>query len=506
VHRSVGLAIKIYNTMARRKEELVPRESGKVSMYVCGPTVYNFIHIGNARTFLNFDMIRRYLEYSGYEVEFVQNVTDVDDKIINRANEEGVTPDEVAATYSRAFEDDMAALGVKPPDLAPRATEHIPDMIGVIEGLVEKGFAYESGGDVYFQVSRFPGYGRLSGRDLAEQQVTVQFREEMDRKRDPNDFALWKSAKPGEPFWDSPWGRGRPGWHIECSTMSMKYLGEGFDVHGGGQDLIFPHHENEIAQAEAFSGGVFVRFWMHSGMLNIDQEKMSKSLGNIKRLRDVMAEHSPDTVRMLMLGTHYRSPLSFSDESLAEAAATLARIQNCVFNLDDALRRSESEETGLSRAGGETTLVDFLNDSQAEFREAMDDDFNSAAALGVVFGVVREINSYISDMDASRTPDARPALLESSRVLSELCGALGLFQRVVEKAPELADKDAEGTKVGQQEQGPTREQLIELLLETRGAARESRNFELADRIRDGLAELGVRVEDVREGYRWRLER
>lgn len=501
-----ALSIRVYNTMTRSKEELVPREEGKIAMYVCGPTVYNYVHIGNARTFLNFDMMRRYLEHAGIDVTFIQNVTDVDDKIINRANEEGSAPGEVATKYRLAFEEDMASLGVRPPDLAPRATDHIADMVEVIEKLVSDGYAYVSDGDVYFEVARFPGYGRLSGRNLEEQQVATECQAGLNRKRDAYDFALWKAAKPGEPSWDSPWGKGRPGWHIECSTMSVKYLGGCFDIHGGGQDLVFPHHENEIAQAEAYSGDTFVRYWLHSGMLNIDQEKMSKSLGNIKLLREVLAEHSPDTVRILMLGTHYRSPLSFSDDSLEEAHASLERIRNCLFNLDDLVARHGGDGPLPGAAAEEDTLAGFLADSEREFTEAMNDDFNSAAALGVVFGAVRETNSYMDGQGALQVPAATAALLEARKVILGMCAALGLFEPAAAAEPGTGP----GARVTPGENrgaaGPSADELVRLLLETRQAARESRNFELADRIRDGLAGLGVRVEDVREGFRWRFER
>jgi cysteinyl-tRNA synthetase len=498
------MGIRIYNTMTRKKEELVPREDGKITMYVCGPTVYNYVHIGNARTFLNFDLVRRYLEFRGYDVTFVQNITDVDDKIINKANEEGVTPEALATDYREAFERDMAALGVEPPDIAPRATDHIEEMLEVIKCLVDKGFAYESEGDVYFEVDKFEGYGKLSGRALDEQQHTPGLGAEADRKRGPWDFALWKAAKPGEPSWDSPWGPGRPGWHIECSTMSMKYLGEGFDIHGGGLDLVFPHHENEIAQAEACSGTQFVRYWMHSGMLNIDLEKMSKSLGNIKSLREVLAEHDAQTVRLLMLGTHYRSPLNFSDDSLDDAKASLMRIENCRFNLGDAVRRTADWHASMVRTEAETGLMQFLNDAEASFREHMDDDFNSAAALGVLFEVVRETNTYVVDIASMKTPCAKLVLLESQRVLDDMCSGLGLFQSAPVAAAEEEEARLEGT--GGAGRGPTRDELIDLLLRVRKAAREMKNFELADRIRDGLAALGVRVEDVRDGYRWRPER
>ena len=510
------MAIKVYNTLTRQKEELVPRDEGKISMYVCGPTVYNYIHIGNARTFLNFDMIRRYLKYSGFDVNYVQNITDIDDKIINRAAEENAGADEVAEKYRLAFEQDMVALGVKPPDGAPRATEHVGEMVEVIKGLVDRGFAYESEGDVYFEVAKSPGYGRLSGRSLDEQQVTVQSGEEVRRKKDPFDFALWKASKPGEPSWDSPWGPGRPGWHIECSTMSVKYLGSGFDIHGGGQDLVFPHHENEMAQSEAYSGTLFVKYWLHSGMLNIDREKMSKSVGNIMLLREVLTEHHADTVRMLMLGTHYRSPLSFGPESLAEARASLERVQNCVFNLEDVLGRLGGGEEARVSSERDVSMAGYFKECERDFREAMDDDFNSAAALGVIFLLVKEMNTYV---DAG-PPGNRSVLEEALRLLGDLSGALGLFQgeaepvKPVEEGPTreqliellLDVRQAAGEQKDLELSDLTREQLIELLLEDRQAARDQKNFELSDLIRERLSGMNLRIEDVRDGYRWHFKR
>ena len=516
------MALKIYNTMSRRKEEFVPRDEGKVSMYVCGPTVYDYIHIGNARTFLNFDMMRRYLEFSGFSVTVVQNITDVDDKIINRAIEEGITADAVAEKYRIAFEEDVAVLGLKPPHIAPRATEHVSEMIEVIRTLIEKGHAYVSSGDVYFAVTSFPEYGKLSGRNLEEQQVTVQFSSEIERKRDPWDFALWKAAKPGEPAWQSPWGPGRPGWHIECSTMSLRYLGQGFDIHGGGIDLVFPHHENEMAQAEASADGQqFVRYWIHSGMLNIDEEKMSKSLGNIKLLREVLDVYDADTVRMLMLGTHYRGPLNFSGQSLAEARASIERITNCVFNIDDLMERldeagEDAFELSIAR---EMELERFLDNTDKEFRQHMDDDFNSAAALGVIFAAVREINTYIDEVAESgfNSPGVKPILQEARWFLETLCKALGLFQAGIAWQAESAAGEGPEKKwliklareTGVAKGGlmdKTSDQLIDLLLGGRLAARQMNDFDLADSIRDGLVDLGVRVEDVRDGYRWRFER
>jgi len=504
------MSIRLYNTMTRKKEELVPRELGKITMYVCGPTVYNYIHIGNARTFLNFDMIRRYLLYRDFQVEFIQNVTDVDDKIINKANEEGVTPEVLADTYREAFELDMADLGVMPPTMAPRATEHIDDMLEVISCLVDKGYAYESEGDVYFEVDKFAGYGKLSGRNLDEQQHTLASGPE-DRKRGPWDFALWKAAKPDEPSWSSPWGPGRPGWHIECSTMSTKYLGEAFDIHGGGLDLVFPHHENELAQAEACTGKPFVSYWMHSGMLNIDMEKMSKSLGNIRPLREVLIENDAQVIRMLMLGTHYRSPLNFSDDSLADAAASLERVTNCVFNLEDALKRVAESDGASGKTDREEHLLKLLQVYKEEFHDRMDDDFNSAAALGLLFYVVRDTNTYIGEMMSRGLLENKETLLEFKRVLDDMFRALGLFQSAYGITEEstvtrVHTLESRARIVNPRVERPTRDELIDLLLEVRQAARDMKSFELADRIRDSLTELGVRVEDVPGGYRWRVER
>lgn len=500
------MAIYIYNTLRRKKEIFLPREDGKVAMYVCGPTVYNFIHLGNARTFLNFDVIRRYFIYSGYEVLFVQNITDIDDKIINRAKEEGKSPSEIAEKYTKAFDEDMRALGVLPPDISPKATEHVDDMIEVVAALVEKGFAYVSDGDVYFDVTKFSEYGNLSGRDLEEQEVTVQFDDELKKKRTPLDFALWKAAKPDEPFWSSPWGRGRPGWHIECSTMSVKYLGEEFDIHGGGLDLVFPHHENEIAQAEAYSGRKFVRYWMHSGMLNIDQEKMSKSLGNIKLLKEVLEEHDADTVRLLMLQTHYRSPLSFSDDSLHEAAAGLERLKTCVFNLEDAIGRT-GEDTADEPSTYEAEVMKRVEELKKQFKEAMDDDFNTALAVGSIFGMVREANAFVSRVLKSKSPKARTVMESWLNAIKELTGVLGL--QVAALAPVSGRKNVieVGVRSGESGSGVLSvENLIEILLEVRQTAREKGQYEIADMVREKLSDLGVRVEDLPGGYRWRIDK
>ncbi len=500
------MSIVIYNTIKRKKEIFQPREEGKVAMYVCGPTVYNFIHLGNARTFLNFDVIRRYFIYSGYDVLFVQNITDIDDKIINRAKEEGKDPFEIASEYTKAFHEDMRALGILPPDIAPKATEHVNDMIDVVSTLIRKGFAYVSDGDVYFNVAKFPEYGKLSGRDLEEQQVTVQSDDELRKKKAPLDFALWKAAKPGEPSWSSPWGKGRPGWHIECSTMSMKYLGEEFDIHGGGLDLVFPHHENEIAQAEAYSGRRFVRYWMHSGMLNIDQEKMSKSLGNIRLLREVLEEHDTDTIRLLMLQTHYRSPLSFSDDSLHEAAAGLERLKTCLFNLRDAITRI-GDDTAEELSSYEADVIKRVDGLKKQFREAMDDDFNTALAVGSIFGLVKETNAFVSRILKSRSPKAKTVMGSCLNAIEELTGALGLNVAALSPISErgnIVEVGMRGDSSGRQ--ALSVESLIEILLEVRQAARERGQYEIADIVRDKLSAIGVRVEDLPGGYRWRMEK
>ena len=495
------MALMIYNTIARRKEKFVPREEGKVGMYVCGPTVYNYIHVGNGRAYLVFDVIRRYLLYKGYQVLYVQNFTDVDDKIINRAREEGKTPEEVARFYEQAFREDMRALGVMPPDVAPRATETIPRMLEMIRGLVDKGFAYAVGGDVYFSVEKFPGYGKLSGRSLEEMRAGERV-EVDERKRHPMDFALWKSSREGEPAWDSPWGKGRPGWHIECSAMSIQFLGMSFDIHGGGQDLIFPHHENEIAQAEAWAGKEpFVRYWVHNGFVNIREEKMSKSLGNIILVREILKKYQPDVVRLLALQTHYRSPIDFGPEALEDARRAYERLENCRFAMEDFLARP-SQRAAPTRTQREVELSDSLFAFERRFEEAMDDDFNTARALAVIFELVKEFNAYLGEQERFPTP-AAPIIVSLGRdLLLKLCRVLGLFlpegegEAFEEGLPEKREIGREGM--------PSPERLVELLLEVRAMARDRKQYETADFIRSRLREMGVRVDDLREGQRWKF--
>ena len=498
--------IRIYDTKLREKVDFETLEHGKVGMYVCGPTVYNRIHIGNARTFIGFDTIRRYLMWRGFDVKFVQNVTDVDDKIIKRANEEGRSAAEVAQEYTAAFIEDMHAVGVLDPDVRPKATEEIPTMIELVSELIEGGHAYEVEGDVYFSVRSYPGYGELSGRNIDEMEsghrelrATGQGLE--DRKRDPLDFALWKAAKPGEPAWDSPWGKGRPGWHIECSAMSRKYLGLPFDIHGGGADLVFPHHENERAQSEAACGCTFANHWMHGGMLQINHEKMSKSLGNFMLLHDVLEQVRPQALRMLMLQTHYRSPLDFSDDRLVEADAALTRIENAVRNLDWALEHAADAPSPLDTRA----LIESARETRMAFIAAMDDDINTCAALGAVFTFVAEVNAQVADKTISVTDVAAVRQVRSAIV--ELMGVFGIDIDAMAAAAEGGADDAYppevvelATKVAGYA-GASAAEAVEALLAARTEARKNKQWDVADSVRDGLKALGLTVEDTPQGPR-----
>lgn len=494
--------MRIYNTLSRTKETFVTRESGKVFMYVCGPTVYNLIHIGNARTFLSFDTVRRYLEWRGFEVVFVQNVTDVDDKIINRANQEGRSAAEVAQEYTQAFIDDMRAMGVQDPTYRPLATETIPEMIGMIERLVEKGHAYAVDGDVYFSVRSFPAYGKLSGRDVDDMRSGARINVD-ERKQDPLDFAVWKAAKPGEPSWSSPWGPGRPGWHIECSAMSEKELGLPFDIHGGGVDLVFPHHENEIAQSEAATGVDFARYWMHGGMLQINAEKMSKSLGNFLLLRDALQSHRPQVIRFLMLQTHYRSPLDFSDARLAESAVALERIEsfirNCAWFAGAAGGTAAGEpDTELTAAVGAA-----VDAAREKYVAEMDDDFNTAGALAAVYELMPAVNGVVAQAGTQNvSPQLRAAVGAAGEFVRELVEVLGVDLS-------HGDQIAEGYPAGVRDlaaelagyAGDDVTEAMDVLLELRASARTEKNWGLADAIRDGLAAYGVTVEDTAQGPR-----
>ncbi|MGI6217048.1 MAG: cysteine--tRNA ligase [Coriobacteriales bacterium] len=485
--------MKIYNTLTRKKEEFVPITPGKIGMYVCGPTVYNHIHVGNARTFVSFDVIRRHLENSGYEVTFVSNLTDVDDKIINRANEEGTTAADIAEKYSKSFIEAMDALGVKRPTVRPRATQEIDAMIATIEKLIDKGHAYVVDGDVYFSVRSDNHYGVLSGRSIDEMMSGARI--DVDpRKHDPLDFALWKSAKPGEPSWDSPWGKGRPGWHIECSSMSAKYLGQPFDIHGGGVDLVFPHHENEIAQAECAEGKKFCNYWMHAGMLLVDSEKMSKSLGNFLLLKDVLETLDPRVLRVLMLQTHYRSPLDYSKERLDEASASFDRIATTLRNIEwEVAHASEDNEPSDSQA-----LLDSISNCETRYVEAMDDDFNTAAALGEVFTLVSDANAFIAGGINPSDVDAANAAHDA---ICDLMGRFGIDMvgeaegsdwpdGILDLASKLAGYD-----------GSDKQEAARVLLDARAEARKAKNWGLADQIRDELGDLGFTVEDTPAGAR-----
>jgi len=489
--------MRVYNTLSRTKEEFVPREPGKVAMYVCGPTVYNHIHIGNARTFLSFDVMRRFLTWKGFDVRFIQNITDVDDKIINRANEEGRPAAELAEEYSEAFIESMRALGVDDPTVRPYATQTIPQMIGMIERLIERGHAYAMHGDVYFSVRSFPEYGKLSGRDIDEMRSGARV-EVDERKHDPLDFALWKAAKPGEPHWPSPWGDGRPGWHIECSVMSEEELGLPFDIHGGGADLTFPHHENELAQSEAATGQPFVRYWLHGGMLQVNAEKMSKSLGNFLLLKDVLERYDPNVIRLLMLQTHYRSPLDFSDSRLDDTIHAYDRLANIVRNLRWA-RTLSASGTGAPAEVCSSLRFDVEN-ARTKFEAEMDDDFNTAGALAAVFELAKAANVFLSEYQVDLCAEDKLAIADAESTVVELLGVLGI--RVPDQAeakypPELLQLalDLAGYS------GSDPEAAAGALLAARAAARTDKNWALADAVRDGLARLNFTVEDTPQGAR-----
>lgn len=484
----------VYNSQTHKKQELKPIEPGKIRMYVCGPTVYDQIHVGNGRTFLAFDVIRRYLTYKGYQVTFAQNLTDVDDKIINRANEQGRTPEEVAAEFSDAFIEQMHRLNVLDPDIRPRATREIPAMIEMIQGLIEQGHAYAPGnGDVYFSVRSDPGYGCVSGRNVDELKVGARI-EANDEKRDPLDFALWKAAKPGEPMWDSPWGKGRPGWHTECSAMVHRYLGTPIDIHGGGQDLQFPHHENEYAQACCCWHEPLANVWMHTGMLLINGEKMSKSLGNFFTLKEVLDKYPADAVRLLMLQTHYRSPLDFSFDRLDGAVGTLERIRGTVANLRWAAESApqDGELNDADRALGAE-----IDKATAEFTRQMDDDFNTAGALAAIFGLVTAANTYLADAGEDTST---AVALRASDALVELLGVLGVESvRPAETALPHELVDLASKEAGYAGDDP--EAAADALVAARAEARTAKNWAVADAIRDGIAALGLVVEDTAAGTR-----
>ena len=483
----------VYNSQKHRKQELETIEPGKIRMYVCGPTVYDQIHIGNARTFLSFDVIRRYLMYKGYDVTFAQNLTDVDDKIINRANEEGRTAAEVAEEYSNAFIEQMHRFGILDPDIRPRATREIEAMQEMIQTLIEKDHAYvASNGDVYFSVRSDHDYGILSGRDLDQLRAGERVEVNED-KRDPFDFALWKSAKPGEPSWPSPWGEGRPGWHTECCAMIHRYLGTPIDIHGGGQDLVFPHHENETAQAMCAWDHALANYWMHTGMLRVNGDKMSKSLGNFFTLKEILDKYPADAVRLLMLQTHYRSALDFQTDQLDGAVGTLDRLRTCVKNLRWAAENA-LEDGNLTDA--DRALSKASSDAQAEFCRQMDDDFNTAGGLAAIFELVTAANRYLAD--AGETI-ASAVTLRAADTISELAEVLGveLESAQSELPAELVDLARE--RAGYEGTDP--DEAAEVLLEARQQARKAKDWSTADAIRDGIQALGRVVEDTAAGAR-----
>ncbi|MBI5420454.1 MAG: cysteine--tRNA ligase [Deltaproteobacteria bacterium] len=499
------MALTVFNTLGNRKEPFVPLTPGKVKMYVCGVTVYDLCHIGHARANVAFDIIVRYLRYCGHDVTFVRNFTDVDDKIIRRANQEGVQAAEISERYIRAFYEDFDRMGLLRPDVEPRATEHIPEIIEFVRRLVAAGKAYAVDGDVYYSVRGFPGYGKLSGKNTED--LLSGARVEVDeRKKDPLDFALWKSSKPGEPFWDSPWGPGRPGWHIECSAMSMKHLGESFDIHGGGKDLVFPHHENEIAQSEGLTGKSFARYWIHNGFVNVNQEKMSKSLGNFFTLREVLEKVKPDVLRFFFASSHYRSPIDYSDQSLAEARAGLDRLYR-VKEKAEACAAAGARATSVP--GGDEFLP--LREAPAKFSEAMDDDFNTAAALGRLFEAVRALNR-LAPADPPAKRDKAGQFLAGYALLEPLFEVLGLLQTsaqeyfrgvaVVTPEPAWAAASTTGPTV---EVSPLTEEEILRRIEARKAARARKDFAEADRIRKELDALGVLLEDSKAGTTWKYK-
>lgn len=474
-----GIAyMKIYNTMTRKKEEFVPIRENKVGIYVCGPTVYDYIHIGNARPMIVFDTLRRYLLYKGYDVNYVSNFTDVDDKIIKRAIEEGVTSSEISERYIKEVKKDMHDLNVMEATTHPKATEEIPDMIDMIKVLIEKGHAYEVNGTVYFRTRSFPGYGKLSKKNIDD--LEAGHRDEKhqlkvsgeDEKEDFLDFVLWKPKKEGEPSWPSPWGEGRPGWHLECSVMSKKYIGDIIDIHAGGEDLIFPHHENEIAQSEAANEVEFARYWMHNGFLKIDGEKMSKSLGNFFTIRDIGEKYPLQVIRFFILSAHYRSPLNFSDTLVESAKASLERILNAVSRLEDMTETAPERELSEEEKQIEQKLTEYVT----KFEQAMEDDLNTADAISAIFELVKFTNSNVT------SDSAKTIVTKALDIFRQLCDVLGIITKV-EK--EILDSD------------------IEALIEERQAARKAKNFARADEIRDMLAEQGIILEDTREGVKWK---
>ncbi|APC85359.1 cysteine--tRNA ligase [Clostridium botulinum] len=463
--------MKVYNTLTNKKEEFLTLVPGEVKMYVCGPTVYNFFHIGNARTFVVFDTIRRYLEYRGYKVKFIQNFTDIDDKMIKRANEEGSTVKELGDRFIKEYYKDADDLNIERATKNPRATEFMEEIIKFVSDLIEKGYAYEIDGDVYFSTKKFNSYGKLSGQNLEELQLGARINVD-ERKKDPMDFAIWKSQKPGEPAWESPWGMGRPGWHIECSCMAYNLLGETIDIHAGGSDLSFPHHENEIAQSEARTGKQFAKYWLHSAFVNVNNQKMSKSLNNFFTAREILEKYDADVLRMFMLSGHYRTQINFSMELLDSTKAALDRLYNSINNLENLLDEVKNEEL----RDEELEYKNELQKYKEKYIEKMDDDFNTADAISVIFDLIRDVNTNVT------IESSKELVKYTLDLIRELGSPLGILQ--------------ESTKASLEEE-------IEKLIEERQKARKEKNWALADKIRDNLKERGIVLEDTTQGVRWK---
>jgi cysteinyl-tRNA synthetase len=471
------MSIQIYNSLHRKKEPFAPLTPGHVNMYVCGPTVYDDAHIGHARSVVVFDMIVKYLKMRNYTVTYIRNYTDIDDKIIQRAQERNITTEELSRQYIQAFDRDMSALFVQQPDMAPKATEHIPEIIQLVASLIQKGNAYEISGDVFFSVESHDNYGCLSGRKLED--MAAGARVNIDtRKHNPHDFALWKSAKPGEPFWESPWGKGRPGWHIECSAMSMKYLGQSFDIHGGGKDLIFPHHENEIAQSEAANGSAYAKYWVHNGFVNINREKMSKSLGNVVLIKTLVEKYPPEAIRLFLLSSHYRSPIDFNDQAMHDAVSGLSKLYAALDRIGSSQISSENKETG---------------DLWQRFCTAMDDDFNSAQAIGYVFDATRQINRML-DQSQQMSAEQVSQVARMRTDMQKIGHVLGLFHQTPAEYAQDQKKRTMGEKGSED---------IDQLVDERFQARKNKDWARADAIRDQLKDMGIIIEDRPDGSRWK---
>ena len=482
--------MKIYNTMTRKKEEFIPLEEGKVKMYVCGPTVYNYIHLGNARPIIVFDTLARYFKYRGYDVTYIQNFTDVDDKIIKRANEEGISVKEVTEKYIKGFFEDIEPLNISDDIIRPKVTENMPEIIEIIKKLIDKGFAYEKDGNVFFEVKKFEEYGSLSNQKIDELEIGARV-DIMEEKNNPLDFALWKRKKEGEPYWDSPWGQGRPGWHIECSAMAKKYLGDTFDIHGGGQDLVFPHHENEIAQSRCAYHGNFANYWLHNGFIQVNGDKMSKSLGNFFLLREILGKFPGNVVRLFILGTHYRKPINFSMDNMEDSRKTLKNIVTSMNNFSEIIEKFSgkgSHEGEVSDNTGNNGIKEFkekVNELDKKFMEAMDEDMNTPQALAVIFDQIKETKKF--SVNVSNGEEAEALNYSYNSLRKKLEEVLGIVLFMEEENKNFKNNDK------------LTGNLIELLIKLRADARKEKNFKLSDEIRDNLKELGIEIQDNKDG-------